>query len=81
MSKLDDLMRETAERNRKIEEKRRQEMTFIDKVKEKFWIVLKWLFMFLIAISFFYECKGIFIKSVDDAQEGDYMEHILDKVP
>ena len=47
MSKLDDLMRETAERNRKIEEKRRQEMTFIDKVKEKFWIVLKWFFMFL----------------------------------
>ena len=81
MSKLDDLMRETAERNRKIEEKRRQEMTFIDKVKEKFWIVLKWFFMFLIAISFLYECKEIFIKSVDDAQEGDYMEHILDKVP
>jgi hypothetical protein len=81
MSKLDDLMRETAERNRKIEEKRRQEMTFIDKVKEKCWIVLKWFFMFLIAISFLYECKGIFIKSVDDAQEGDYMEHILDKVP
>ena len=56
-------------------------MTCIDKVKEKFWIVLKWFFMFLIAISFLYECKGIFIKSVDDAQEGDYMEHILDKVP
>ena len=81
MPRLEDLMKQALERNREVEEKRRQEMTFFDKFKERVWIVLKWIITFIIAVSLLYECKGIFIKSVDDTHEGDYMEHILDKVP
>lgn len=52
-----------------------------EKIKNAATKVIVVLFWLVIIVYALYEFKGIFFKSVDEAQNEDYLEHIENNIP